>query len=237
MFWVKQLKSEEQGTAWELSYADLMSLLMAVFMMTTAMGELRNGRKFGSISQGVRNAFGFAGGAAASVGPGEMSFVERLRRAGLQSDNVLARETDGEVLSPCDINFENDEVIIRVAGSASFNPESPRLKPVGQRALLRISQFLVAGQNEIEIRGRSETVSPGSERDELELSYQRARAVADLLTRSGINRNRLRLTASGNGQEARDSAATGDDRDRAIEIVLHSIPAAKKKQVAEKEQL
>src|SRR5687767_9728931 len=145
MFWVKRLKEDESGTSCELSYGDLMSLLMAVFVMITAMSELKAGQKFGSISNGVRNAFGFSSDSVmtAGTGPVEMTFLERLRKAGFESDNVAPRATDADVLAPCEIRAEAGQVIIQIAGSASFNPESPRLKPAGRRALLRIAQFLV----------------------------------------------------------------------------------------------
>src|SRR5690349_17604189 len=120
MFWLKRFKNEEFGTPWELSYADLMSLLMAVFVLIASMGELRNGKKFGSVSKAMRAALGFDGTLIADDAQ-DLDFLAQLRKAGLRSEGLVSRGTDAEVLAPCEVIADGDQTIIRVAGSASFD--------------------------------------------------------------------------------------------------------------------
>ena len=61
MFWLKRLKGHESRWQWALPYGDLMSLLLAVFVMIAAMSELRAGGRFEDVAGGVRSAFGFSG--------------------------------------------------------------------------------------------------------------------------------------------------------------------------------
>ena len=60
MFWLKRLKANESRGQWALPYGDLMSLLLAVFVMIAAMSELRVDGRFQDIAIGVRSAFGFS---------------------------------------------------------------------------------------------------------------------------------------------------------------------------------
>jgi flagellar motor protein MotB len=232
MFWLKRLKSEELGTPWELSYADLMSLLMAVFVLIASMGELRNGKKFGSVSKSMRAALGFNGALESPEEAQDASFLAQLRKAGLRSDGLVPRGTDAEVLAPCEVVSEGEQTIIRIAGSASFDASSSQLKITGRKALLRIAQFLMTGHNAIEIRTYSGAAAGAG--DSMDLAYQRARVVVEIMKQSGVSGERLRLSAGG---DTTATPAGSDNADRRIEIVLYSVsPASTDSQIAEKEQ-
>ena len=60
MFWIKRLKSDESRWQWALPYGDLMSLLLAVFVMIAAMSEMRVDDRFQETASSVRSAFGFS---------------------------------------------------------------------------------------------------------------------------------------------------------------------------------
>lgn len=247
MFWLKRLKEDQDDSSWAVSYGDLMSLLLAVFVMIAAMSDLRVGPRFISVREAVRGAFGFDGQSdvvdPASAPERRWSMVERLQHAGLRTGDSVRGDLDDEALEPCDLVTESDRLVIRVAGPVTFDRFSAALKPHGSRALTRVAAFLVGGQAQIEVRGHGgDGALPESVpfRDELDLSYERARAAADLLRRAGVEEGRIRITAWG-GNEPLDpgpAASMSEGVNRRIEIIVHAAQAASHDQVfAEKERV
>ena len=53
MFWLRRFKNEDEGGSWLLAYGDLMSLLLAVFVMVAAMSELRGGSRFRMVRDAI----------------------------------------------------------------------------------------------------------------------------------------------------------------------------------------
>lgn len=237
MFWLKRLKAESDESSWALPYGDMMSLLLAVFVMIAAMSELRPGGRFNVVSDAVRSAFGFSPVAPADAGAGltsqpRLTFFERLHKAGLRRLSASpTAAADRDLLAPCDVVTERDRVVIRIAGSASFGRFSARLEPAAQLLIPRIAEFLIRPEAPLEIRGHNgdgPLPDYAPFRDGLDLAYGRARAVADALIRAGVARNRLHLTAWDDNRPlaAVGSRAARGGANRRIEIIVHAVPAA-----------
>ncbi len=249
MFWLRHVKrAEGDESSWALPYGDLMSLLLAVFVMIAAMSELRPGRRFGVVAAAVRDAFGFAAGGGASPGAGtaawqrRLTLIERLEQAGLRRAGAgPARGPDEDLLGPCDVITERDQVMIRVPGPIAFEQFSAQLKPEGRRVVARMAEYLIGGHARLEVRGHNSEQSVPEEvpfRDGLDLSYARARAVADELTAAGVSGDRLFITAWGDNDPLVAAAGTvAAGANRRIEIIVHAVAAAPRVQaIAEKEQ-
>ncbi len=237
MFWLKRLKADEAGTPWELSYGDMMSLLLGVFVLICTMSELRPTAKFSSVSGAMRSAFGFGALPEEVFGTPaqQLSLADRLRQAGLHRREA---QDEDAALSLCDMVAEQDRLVIRVSGPASFDRHSARLKPQAERALQRIAGFLAGGRAQLEIRGHGGDgpVPPAMPlRDGIDLSYQRARTAADVLIRAGVQPQRVRITAWGDHDPlvGGGADATPVGVNRRLEIVVHAVIA---NQIAEKEQ-
>jgi flagellar motor protein MotB len=231
MFWLKRLKQNEADSAWALSYGDLMSLLLAVFVMIAAMSELRQGEKFERVRASVLAALGFGegGNTNRAPAPNELSLLERLERAGLDVGAGGAM-MERELADACEIRAERDRVVIRLAGSSTFDRFSARLRPQAQRLVERLAIQLKEGFAQLEIRGHGgdgEMPSGVAYRDAFDLSYQRARAVADLLQSNGVAVSRMRATACGDSEpllmDSQRAVATGVNR--RVEIAVHAVPA------------
>lgn len=240
MFWAKRLK-EANGDAdgtWVLSYGDLMSLLLVVFVMLAAMSELRSGERFSRVGDGVRAAFGFADlpeASQATAATGHPpTLLEKLERSGFQRQSqVQLIGPDDEVLAPCDVIVGKETVTLRIAGHASFGSHSAVLDTVAARAVRRLAAYLVDGTNRIEIRGHGDAEPPPADvpfRDDMDLSYARARAVLDTLAGSGIGRERMFITAWADRDPLDALEARSEDTpagaERRIEIVVHAVAAA-----------
>ncbi len=247
MFWVKRLWNEDEDAPWLVAYGDLMSLLLAVFVMIAAMSELRPGRHYAMVRDGVRTAFGFSsGGTDSNVLPGippPMTLLDRLERAGLRSMRGSAAGGDEDpALAPCDVLIEKDRVMIRVAGAACFEAFSAHLQPAGQQAIERIADFLADGQAGLEVRGHAGDGSwPDSApfRDPLDLSYERARVVAAVLREKRVAGERLQITARGDHDPlVREPGPASGGVNRRVEIILYASPIkGSGEKIAEKERV
>lgn len=248
MFWTQRLKQADVHAdgSW-LSFGDLMSLLLVVFVMVTAMSELRADDRFGRISAGVRQAFGFSasGGAGADVsmaGSRSLTLLERLEQAGFRrQSSVQLIGPDDEVLAPCDVIVGEKTITLRIAGHASFARGSAALERTGAKALREVAEYLAGGTCRLEVRGYGdrETLPPEAAfRDGMDLAYARARAVADALAARGVERERLSVTVwaeptAGFDAENRSGlpnseapVALPEGAERRIEIVVHGTSVA-----------
>lgn len=246
MFRLKRLNLDDGESSWVLPYGDLMSLLLVVFVMIAAMSELGAGPRFTTVSRAVQSAFGFVPDSSALGAPDggfsrRLTLLERLEQAGLRSDGTPSAVAAAEVaLACCDVVVEPDRVAIRIAGPASFEAFSASMKPAAIRAAERLAVFLAGGQAQLEIRGHNgDGPLPASVpfRDGMDLSYERARAVADVLIRAGVSRDRIRIGACDDSDPLAwgQPANVPDGANRRIEIIVHAVPAAHNKSIAEKE--
>jgi chemotaxis protein MotB len=229
MFWLRRLKQADADpdAGWALSYGDLMSLLMAVFVMIAAMSELKVGPRFEQARGAVQSAFGFAPEPALpDLGPVRpQTLAEKLRLAGFQPASTWADAR--EALAGCDFVSEPDRLTIRIAGPSSFEAMSARLRTKGEAAAQCLAGFLAGGQLQIEIRGHAGDgpLPPAVPfRDPLDLSYARARAVADIFVRVGVAPERIRVTACGDTDPLIEGAGP-EGANRRVEIVVRATAA------------
>jgi chemotaxis protein MotB len=234
VFWLQRLKQEEQDAAWAISYGDMMSLLMAVFVMIAAMSELRSGGRFETVRDAVWGAFGFSD---ARPTPGNShwerprTLSEQLARAGLLNPAAGKEAAPQEVaLRCCDVSHEADRLVIRIAGPAAFERGSAALRQPAVAAVERLAALLRPGRARIEVRGHNGDgrIAPSSFfRDGLDLSYQRARGVVNALVRAGVDADRLYVSACGDQEPltAVTPAGLPTPANRRIEIVVHAVRA------------
>lgn len=235
MFWLKRLKSREGSTEWALSYGDMMSLLLAVFVMIAAMSELKSGTRFLRVADGVRSALGFGRASeldrpAPLAGSRRLTLVERLEHAGVVSRQTTAvRDEAGDTLAPMDVRSEPGRIRLRIPGDAVFEPASLVMKPEARRLVARLSEFL-AGQACIEVCGYADAGAAEQQttlRDGWDLAYGRARMMAGLLAEGGVGRERIALVVPALSPEREAAGAVADTRGMpaggsAIEIIVHA---------------
>lgn len=250
-------KTDESDAQWVLPFADLMTLLLVIFVTLAAMGDLRPGRRFQEVSGGVRAALGFASAESPDLSKlltasRQPSLVERLEGAGL-TGRAVAQLTNGsgERLAPCEMLTERDQVTLRIPGDSAFDRFGAALRPEAERLLVALAAllnegYLNAGRTRIEIRGYAgdgalpDTVSF---RDAWDLSYERAKVAADTLVRAGVARSRITVAAMGERNPASTPAFRDDGRPdvaesmgRCVEMTVHAAqPGGHAKGIADKE--
>lgn len=254
---LKPHKTDESDAQWVLPFADLMTLLLVIFVTIAAMGDVRPGRRFDEVTGGVRAAFGFGSSGPAELakiltGSRQPGLVERLEQAGLtgKSETQLSNGS-GEQLARCEMIADRDRVTLRVSGEASFDRFNSSLRPEAERLLTALAGllnegYMTGGRTRIEVRGYAgDGAIPDTAtfRDAWDLSYERARVVADALVRAGVARGRVCVIAMGDedslvapkssgGRKADTAPATG----RRIEITVHAAqPGGHVQGIADKE--
>ena len=232
MFWVKRLKTNEAEWLWTLSYGDLVSLLLAVFVMIAAMSKLQSDKQFDAVRGAMCAAFGFAPSPMAPQAAPEkrLSLLERLERAGLLASTTVQLGDGAAAPTDCQVVVDRERLILRFGGAGVFAPFSAALKPDAKGAMTEVAHILKEGRTQIEVCASGNAgVLPDNVpfRDAFDLAYARARAVADVLERAGVGRDRLRLAArSGAVPLIVDrSAPKPTDVNQYIEIIVHAIAA------------
>lgn len=115
---------------------------------------------------------------------------------------------------------ETDRGVVLTLGDVYFDPGSAGLDSSANRVLLKLAYFLrLHPQRKIRIEGYSD--SRGSVSENLKLSRQRARAVAELLADLGIEARRIEQVALGAEYPlAENASARGRAQNRRVEIVF-----------------
>lgn len=192
MFWAKRLKNGSDESSWATPFGDLMSLLLAVFVMIAAMSELQSGRRFDTVGNSVKSAFGFQPPIRAG---GEADLLERLARGLSHAAIVRPAGPAVEPLGPCEVVLDGDRLTIRMAAGDSFLGPTAILSPRTRKLLAAIADHLREGQTRVEICGYGPegVLPPGLPyRDGLDVACERARAVIGELVRAGVAEGRLR---------------------------------------------
>ncbi len=190
---------------WMVTFGDMMSLLLCFFVIIVSMSEQKQDRRFQEVMDSLRMAFGHQGriGVVPTLDSSKNSLVEQLKRVVLIQQTKKEGDSDeegieGKVVRVTDVR---EGINLEVGGRVTFERFKADLKPEA-RALIGGLVSKVIGHNTIiKVRGHAtlEALPADSPfRDAMELSYARARAVADTLVDFGIRSGRLRIEAAGN---------------------------------------
>lgn len=246
LFWLKRLREQRDGSSWALPFGDLMSLLLAVFVMIAAMSRLEAGPRFDSAGSAVRQAFGFEvahTGAVTNQNSDRWSaLLARLSERGVHDAESLRRlEADRELFSACELELRRDSLLVRVNGDWLFDAHGAQVRERGLPVIERLAGLLAEGRARIEVRGHAgsgPTPAGALYRDALDLSYGRARAVSALLVARGVSQERLLVTAAGwTRPQPNVETAETQGRNRTVEIIVHAAaPADDKLMTLEKGQ-
>lgn len=219
LFWSKRLKARADDSSWAVPFGDLMTLLLAVFVMIAGMSELRAGRRYSKVEASIKGAFGArpAPSRRSAVTLHRLTLLERLEQGLPSTTRVRLAGVTDELLPPCEISGDEDTIIIRVAAEHAFLGPTGVPAPRTRKLLAVIADYLREGQARLEVRGYGPdgTLPPGLPYlDALDVAAERARTTSRELTRSGVAASRL-------ASVARAEPAGG----RGFEIVVHASPA------------
>lgn len=210
----KQEPEEVSAPLWCLSYGDMVTQCMAFFVMLFALSEIRSD-KSRIVAYAISRAFSRSPSIGGAIGLKSATSFARYRKAALEA---AVTGPDLRVLS-----FPEGRKIV-VGGGVLFKKGSADLRPTAQRILNEAAEKLTGLKNRVEVRGhasRGELAPASRYADEWELSWYRAKAVADFMVRKGrISESRLRVAGCSYHQPAARSLFEDEDsRNRRVEIV------------------
>ncbi len=189
----------ENAERYLLTYADMITLLLALFIVLYAM-SIQDPIKFQIVASSLQKAFNTAArsnisssmisiGTVTNAFAGMTSLGETI---GEELTSYAAKEELGDQIS---ITASKDAVVITLAGGMVFSSGSSELRPEGRQTLEFIALRLhdLTDGNSVRIEGHTDDVSPNTERFPTNwfLSSARAATAANLLAQVGLERNRL----------------------------------------------
>jgi len=179
------------------------------------LGALAGGISGALIGGGKRSSILIGAGVGALVGGGIGSYMdkqeaalrERLRDSGISVTRV------------------GDDIILNMPGNVTFSSDRANIKPAFHEVLNSVALVLNEyNRSLVDIDGFTD--SDGPEDYNIELSTQRARAVADYLTTQQVNPQRLQVRGLGESEPiASNRTARGKAQNRRVEIKIVPLTA------------
>ncbi|MBW3543314.1 MAG: OmpA family protein [Planctomycetes bacterium] len=195
---------------WVVTYGDMMSLLLTFFIMLVSLSQMKqDDGKMRAALDAIRQAFGASVGESGSPGRSlqSNSAFDKLNSRGQRSDSAVEQgnlTSAGRGGPDRPARRINHGTVISLGGPVMFEAGRPELSKALRSVLDRLAVRLANRPNRIAVRGHTspaESFAAGpagsAPVDALELSFKRARGVADYLASRGIDRSRLELSAAG----------------------------------------
>jgi chemotaxis protein MotB len=212
-----------KGALWAVTYGDLMSYLMILFLIlfTGGLSKSKTGgskeENFAKSLVSIQKIFG---------GKGSSPELERLGRRDKEESMVtqLRESLDKSELSQfAKIESWDKKVRLVLASAVTFPPASATLSPQGRKMLALLAEQLRPLPNPITVEGHTDIqpVRGGRFGSNLELSMARAYAVITCLVENGIPASRLAGIGYGDQHPVSDNTTPeGRAKNRRIEINL-----------------
>jgi len=220
---------------WLVSYADLVTLLLALFTTLYAASSL-DARKLDPIASSLRSAFDARPLAAAGVVRGKPAIVPPVEIVSRVAEfeelkTRLARELDDAVRARrLEITTDGRGLVISLPEQATFPVGAADVSADARQLISRVAATIAPLPNLIRVEGHTDDVPIRTAKydSNWELSTARASAVVALLVeRVGLEASRL--SAAGYGQyhplNPNDSDAHRA-RNRRVDLVILDMPAA-----------
>ena len=233
----KRQEKPENSERWLLTYSDLITLLMALFVILYASSNV-DSKKYKQLSDSFRQAF-YVSGIFENSGPKGEDVIDG--ESGPVIDSTLGEETEEEKLE--DVKAQVDKIVensdlkgrittsieerglsISFSDNVFFDTGQAILKEDFKNDLMSISKVLNEMDNYIRIEGHTDNVIISNElyHSNWQLSSIRASNVAEFLVNDG-NINPNRVSAVGYGEyrplQSNDSE-DGRAQNRRVDIVI-----------------
>ena len=217
------------GTAWLLTFTDLVALMLTFFVMLFAMSKVEH-RRWQNLSDALSDNLTAVHGPAAEL-PDEQLDIENVEAFTATDLDYLAALLKGNLAS--DPLLEGavlwrlqDRIVIALPGELLFPVGATELAPPGRAALAALGGLLRHVTNRLEVTAYADPRPPGGGfASNWELSLARALGVARLLVQAGAQ-GPIVARGLGDSRFAALSPRLGAERrlalGRRIELVVRS---------------
>jgi len=221
---------EEGAPLWVVSYGDMMSLLLTFFIMLASMANYEEVQdRFMAAIQSIRDALGMTGQIGKVVDPSVdyASLLHKLESVIKPQEPKKKGDTDQKGIYGKNFRLRRirDGLEITIGGPILFEPFSAQITPEGAKSLEQIGQNMRGHRNKIEVWGHAaEEPRPADWTyfDAMDLSYARAKHVADELIRLGADPRTIRVGGVGANEPVERKVYDPSvlDNNRRVEIIV-----------------
>ena len=207
--------------AWMVTYADLVTLLLCLFVAILSMSTIKQDR-FQAALASLHETFGMKA-ALESAGAPDQSLYGRLRSAIGQRAFLDPKSSDVESpASWASITRTPQGARLVLAGPLVFERGRAELAEDARQTVLQVAGELEGRTCTIIVRGHCAGETPASEQSLRDLSYARATAAARILEQAGVSAQTISVAALGDGQPLLAHAYTEKRRamNRRVEIEI-----------------
>ena len=215
---------------WVVTYGDMMSLLLTFFIMLVSLSEIKqDDGQVRAMLDAIRQAFGptESQGGAPGTSLQTTSILNKTASKGGRSEGGVQRAsrnapgTSGPFKPVARLGHGT---VVTMGGPAKFQRFSVALSPDLKKDLDIIADVVAPKPNRLMVRGHA-SLEPLPDhspfRDKSELSFVRARAVAEYLISKGIDRRRLIVSAAGDTEpRVRTGRKTDRSLNRRVDVFL-----------------
>lgn len=239
----------ENAERWLLTYADMITLLVAFFIMLYAM-SVTNQAKFNTLAISVRSGFGNITANKPSILDGESGGRpkpslnpaipmkttvlpgggESADKRSNASDSQVLKDlqkmlSQGELAKHVEVRMEERGIVVTIlADNYTFNSGSADLKPAFRPLLDMISKEVKKVPNVVRIEGHTDNLPISNDRfpSNWQLSATRAANVLSyMVSNTGISPDRINCVGYGDRRPLLpNTSAANRARNRRIEIVI-----------------
>jgi chemotaxis protein MotB len=225
----KRAEEHENLERWLITYADLITLLLAFFIMMYTFSK-QDAQKYQEVSSHLRTIFTGGAGLAGRGSATEKLPIESLSKGASSGD--IKRQLEGEMLdtnskgSQENISIFSDErgIVIRVMDKTFFDEGKADLRDRAKKTLDRIVPTIAAIPNQMRVEGHTDNnpISTTEFKSNWELSVRRATEVVRyLVEKKGLAA--ARVSAAGYAEHRPVVANTSSENralNRRIEIII-----------------
>ncbi len=239
----KPSENEKEGNSerWLLTYSDMITLLLALFIILYSMSTV-DAKKTAKVAQQFANVLGTGTSASAGTGKGTGSGTGTGNGAGAQMDaldqvyDILQKYVDKNNLQSS-INLDNTDnyVKIHLNNVLMFKPDSAEMLPASQPVLKEIAGAISQVYDRVDhitISGHTADTgerSLATDQVSWRLSTERAVTVLTSLVGDGMQQDKLSIEGYGYFNPiASNNNETGRAKNRRVEITIYKYPAADK---------
>lgn len=226
---------EEGGEAWLLPYSDLMTLLLAVFIVLFAVSQVDVQKAQGmadeftetmmteSYAEAKKSSQEKSESENAASSGGAISEQDQMEALKAELDAKLESEN---LSSSVQTDIDKRGLVISLSNAIFFDPGSAEIKPEHETTMLELAEMVNVMDNFIRIEGHTDNVPMNSEeyRSNWDLSAARAANVVRLFTtKSNLAPEKLIAVGYGEYRPVEDnSTEEGRAKNRRIDIIVLS---------------
>ena len=224
-------KNKNDKPVWLITFVDLISLLLAFFLMLYSMSSIQKNDWAAFLASLNKHEVLMKEKKVGSKKDAELIRPAEISK-GLEIKylrTILESEIDSnDLLKFVEFFEKGNQLVLSFPSSLIFRPGSSELLPKGKQALFALSEKLSNLENRVELFGYSDPnpiINNQKYKNNWVLSLFRASAVANALIKSGY-RKPLNIVSLGDTGTSRIDGVSGQKRKyrraRRVDIVIHS---------------